>query len=236
MTSMSPAHPPKPVRLKFRFRLSPNWVERHIVEHGTRPAETYDLEVDLTELDSPSLRKRFLQAERGYQAMPGFPELDAPTEDVEVILDTLEQWLGGLGERQPFAIEMTQWIEAYGSPRLRTAHKRGYKVTSLYARERAAAEFPRYWVDTNGSAAWSERTDPSLAALGAETDERRHAAESPHPQLVPVIVWLREPPRDLDEVLEHADEDFMPGEAILISQYLGRYSLYLPLAHPREEE
>ncbi len=233
MSKLHPEHEPKPVRLQFTFQIAADWRERHVVEHGTRPAEKYTLAVELTELDSPALRRRWLDAHRGYDASPFFPELQRPTDDRDEVLEALEAWLVGQ-ERRPFEEVMEGWIADHGSPRLRTAHERGYKVNATYARERAKAEFPLYWVDTNKSAGWRERTDPSLEALALETGAEDEIAATEH-DLEPTIVWLTTPPDDLVQSLNRAGANFAAGEAVRIGGYLGRYALYLPLAHPREE-
>lgn len=237
MSKMSPAHPPEPVRLKFAFRLSPEWVDRHIVEHGTQPARDFEFEADLTEIEEPDLRRRFLVAFHRYGVLGGRCHLEAPTDDPEAIVEALESWLDGqMPHADDFGFELALWVTEHGSPRLRTAHKRGYKVNATYARERAALEFPAYWVDTNESALIKDRTDPSTDALAAETEALEAVEASVHDGLVTRVVWMLQPPADLALWLSGKYKKFSHCEAVRISGYLGRYSLYLPLPYPRGEE
>ncbi|HEV2813742.1 MAG TPA: hypothetical protein VGW10_10870 [Solirubrobacteraceae bacterium] len=223
------------MRLKFMLKLSPEAIERHVVERGTQPAEDHTFWVDLTELPTLELRKRVFEAHRAYMAKSGLPPLDAPTEDLETLLEAIETWVrSDPPARDAFATEMRAWVDAHGSDRLKLMVERGYKANQTYARERAASEFPVYWVDTNESARWRERTDPSAEALALETAERTYAATVSQ-DLSPLIVWLTDPPAHLDQALTAKGVDFVAGESIHIAKYLGRYSLYLPLRYPREE-
>ena len=133
-----------------------------------------------------------------------------------------------------FEKEMKDWIKDFGSVRLRRAAERGYKVNATYARERAALEFPDFWVHTRPEEIWSERTDPSEDALELEQAVLARPV-SRADDLSARIVWLTGPPADLDENLEEAGEIFEPCEAILLRPYLGRYSLLRPLEWPRRE-
>jgi hypothetical protein len=223
------------VRLKFKLKLSPAWVDQHIVEHGTRPADEYEIEFDLTKVGSAPLRKRLLIVHRRYEASRYLAVMPVPTSDPEELVATLEPWLDRHApEPSTFADAMATWIAERGSPRLRLAHERGYKVNATYARERAAVEFSSYWVDTNGSALVNDRTDPSADALAVETDARGRAQASPHDGLVPRIVWMIRPPDDLAQSLGSQGKAFNATEAIHIANYLNRYSLYLPLPYPRD--
>lgn len=136
--------------------------------------------------------------------------------------------------QRQFESDMEVWIEEYGSGRLRLARERGYKVTSSYAKERAARELPEAWIDTADRATWRERVDPTFDALKDETLVEKWMEQRGLPYSVQ-IVWLVEPPSSMAEILDRGTDDepfgveFEQQEALLIAGYLDRYNAFLPI-------
>ena len=64
--------------------------------------------------------------------------------------------------------EMTAWIAAHGSDRLRALLEDGYPVRSLYAWERTAREFPGFVPDIDGRARWRALGDVDDAPTDAQ--------------------------------------------------------------------
>lgn len=124
--------------------------------------------------------------------------------------DRVKQW----------AAEMERWIAQYGSERLKLGYERGYNVRGLYAKERAAQEFPGFYVDIDGRMLWEERYAPSMAALELETEVRELVQKHGMPPSSVQIVWLTRPPKGLDR-----DFYFGPREAVLVRGYLEHYNL-----------
>lgn len=113
------------------------------------------------------------------------------------------------------------WIEAHGSDQLRRGFERGHDCGRLYTLERAAIEAPGYVVDYYDGAKWKDRSCPSVAALnGAEAAELLNVGDVK-------IIWLTEPPVDTKIDNEYYDysEPFEACEAVVISNYLGKYDL-----------
>lgn len=108
--------------------------------------------------------------------------------------------------------EKKEWIAAYGSDHLKRATALDYNCQKKYVLERATKEFPNFVVDYNNKAGWKERVCPSKEALSAVEIliEQREAK----------VVWLTFPAYELEEY-----EEFEPCEAVVISNYLGLYTL-----------
>lgn len=240
MVKLEASHPPDPVSLSFRFKVDEAWIEEQIVATGKRPASIHELEIPLVEVDKPTLRRRLLHAERLLKALATtLPILPRPETDPKRFVEAVESWLAE-ASRPPtadeFGDEMRAWVDEHGSERLRMAVERGYKVNATYARERAALEFPGFWVDTSGAAKWRDRTDPSLRALELET-ATAHESNANHVSGVQIfIVWLIEPPTDLARWLDERDEVFDSGESLVVLNYLGRYTLVRPIDLPEGED
>jgi len=125
-------------------------------------------------------------------------------------------------EREARKAEKAAWIEAHGSAHLKAAFGRGYDCQRLYVQERAAMEAPRFEVDFDGTANWKSRSCPSSGALQAEVEAERLGIGDVK------TVWLIHPPTDCSrsEVEQEADWwDFEPCEAVVITGYLGKYTL-----------
>lgn len=119
-------------------------------------------------------------------------------------------------EKQRKREEMADWIERYGDEQLQLAHANGYKCHRLYASQRAALEYPGFILDFNDKSTWNERVSPSLTAL------KQLGA---YPNTNAEIVWITGLGDD-----EEAIDEFECFEAIVISKYLGKYDLILPIA------
>jgi hypothetical protein len=238
MPRSTPVRPPEPEVVRFQFLVSSQWIDDQIIATGRRPSRAHRIEFDLSEIDSPDVRRRLLDAARACQSLHTAMTLDHPEDDPEAFLRAVESWLmlvgRGLGPDQ-FDADMQSWIAEFGSERLRRASGRGYKVNATYASERAAREFPRFWVHTHPDPIWTDRTDPSQKALLIE-EKVLEAVAGRTPRLEVRIVWLREPPAPLEQRLDAVGEVFEPGEAIVVRPFLGRYALVLPLAWPRRDD
>lgn len=107
--------------------------------------------------------------------------------------------------------EISDWIAAHGSERLRLAHAKEYKCRGLYINERLALELGEGWVYRSSGYDFEDCINPTLTAL--ETLEAL-------PQgYTGVIIWMKEP-------LEGGtDEDFEGYEAIKVdANWLGEYA------------
>lgn len=114
--------------------------------------------------------------------------------------------------------ERVAWITEHGSDYLRRATKLGYNCQRQYVAERAALELPDFQVDFDSQAAWKSRSCPSLEALNEveRLIETGHKAE---------VVWLTYIKPDDDEDDDWNDDEFEACEAIVIHNYLSRYTL-----------
>ena len=111
-----------------------------------------------------------------------------------------------------FTAEKLRWAAAHGSDRLKRGLARDHECTGIYIIERAALEAPGYTVDVKQRAAWKNRPCPSLEALDtADKLEKSGLGTSE-------IVWLTESP-------DEDDYNFEECEAVVINDYLGKYTL-----------
>ncbi len=109
--------------------------------------------------------------------------------------------------------EKRRWADAHGSDHLKRALDRGHNSQRLYVTERAALEAPGFAVDFSDNAKWRSRATPSVAALdAADAADKLDVGAAK-------IVWLTSP------VYEVADDEWVPREAIVIEDYLGKYYL-----------
>lgn len=119
--------------------------------------------------------------------------------------------------------EKSAWIAEHGSDQLRRGSERGHDCGRLYTLERSAIEAPGFTVDYYDGAGWKERSCPSAAAL-----DEADAAEGLGIGSVK-IVWLTDEPVDTkhesyDDYRSYS-EPFEACEAVVISNYLGKYDL-----------
>jgi len=243
---MHPVGDAAAVKLSFKFTVSSDWIEEQLQETGVELPETWEVDFDLPEVPKV-FRGPLLAAHRQYVHLPGLPDFYAPVDEPEPFLEAIGPWLATSTEQQQqeemqsralsaaeaqtvenFESERKTWISQHGSPRLKRAEARGYKVNRTYATERAAIEFPRFWVDTSAESEIRERTDPSTEALDLE-QEVRAWMEVHNLDFEPRIVWLVEPSKDLDEHIDQGSWLFEQQEAILVSGFLDRYILLLPV-------
>jgi len=235
MPESIPIYGPQPVVLTFKYKVSDAWVEEQILETGVRPSKDWELTVDLREVPTKEARKTITDGYRSGLGLGTLVELGEPTDDpVEVAKVMIAVELFGADSEQSSAdakYEMgrREWIAEHGSERLRLAYGRGYVVNRLYVVERSRKEMPGFWVDTTGAAVFKRRANPSVAALNLETGVDEHLAGL-YDDVASVIVWMTEPPKDLQTYIEEENlvvEEQM--EALLVSDWLGRHDLYLPI-------
>jgi hypothetical protein len=232
-----------PVVLSLKYGLSPAGAEKYVEETGFEAPRSYLLHVSLPDLP-PDLRKRaavlrkqieIAQPWVSFTAAQSHPLIDATTEDAEVLIAAWEKHVAeafALAEtmkkmdeqnaradelmKRGYADQISGWVSAYGSDRLKLSQSRKYQVAGLYLRERLAVEFPGFVADVNKKAKWSARANPSDEALAIETKIIESARRLDERYTVR-IVWLE---RDV----EGSDAK---GEAIYVSPYLGQYNLFL---------
>jgi hypothetical protein len=235
--------------LQFQFTVSEAWIEEQLEQTGMEMPDTWEVEFELPEVPA-DLRPQLIGAHRQYLHLPGYPELYAPVDNPRAFLEAISDWIRQSTaefEREQATSQMLQaaearmtrafdeerdaWIAEYGSERLRAASSRGYKVNRSYAIERAAAEYPHFWVDTSGEADLRERTDPTTEALNVEEAVKTlmSARELDNGEGGPRIVWLVEATKELEDFAEANDWMIEQQEAILVPAFLGRYSLILPI-------
>lgn len=245
MSELRPVKPDSVVTMTWEYDVSEDWINAEIDRTGVKPSRRWAFDIDLSQdVIDPLQRHRLREAFDAYMQIEEYIELPFPTEDVDVLLHHVEPWLRAIAakgsaeaevlkerdrRRRYFETNRQTWVEEHGSPRLRLALARGYKVNRLYTQERAALEMPGFWADTNDSADAAERTDPSAEALALETNVQQHLKAS-EIEGMPRIVWLKEPPSAMAEAVEeHPWLVFESQEAVAVDDYLGRYRMFLPL-------
>ncbi len=245
--SVRPETEPQEIVLVFEVDVSDAYIEDYIETLGVEPPRRWSIEFDLQEVP-PALRSALRKAHARYLSVDPYPSILAPTDDPEEFLDLITPWLEVVEqeevaeERERQALEqqaeeqqkiflsaMADWAHDQGSPRLKAAIERGYKANTTYALERAAREVPGFWVDTAGDAEWGDRSDPSEEALDLEKAVQ-HLLAAQGIKKQAKIVWLVTPPRLLTRWLEDEQgEYFESQEAILVADYLDRYTIVLPI-------
>lgn len=240
---------PAQVILEFIYFVDQEWIEQTIDDEGYKPASKWGVKFDLSEVSSSELRRRIRLAHEHYTESDDYPVLAGPTEEPDKFADLMEAWRETVEkeeaetaaeskaksdvqtkENAAFSEQMTTWVSKHGSGRLKVAVERGYKSNRTYALERAAAEFPEFWVDTAEDLEWNDRVDPSETALDLEIRVRESIEKlGLNEETDARIVWLTEAPRAVDEKLDEEGEQFEPQEAIVISSYLQRYTLAMPV-------
>lgn len=113
--------------------------------------------------------------------------------------------------------EIDDWIAAHGSDRLAKAYAQGYECKRLYAKERASLEYPDFELDYMDNLEYVDRINPSLEAL--ELSEQYAGSE---------VVWVK---ARHDESDDYATEQ---EEAVILKNFLGRYTLVKYLGDPGE--
>ncbi|WP_422448980.1 hypothetical protein [Thermoanaerobacterium sp. DL9XJH110] len=117
--------------------------------------------------------------------------------------------------------ERKAWIEQHGSEKLKLALELGYECQTDYVYERARKEFPDFTLDYFDNGCWDEADNPSFETLKAvkELIDKGYNA---------YIVKIKKFPYDEDNDSENDYNDYydnIEGEAIVISNYLGKYDL-----------
>jgi hypothetical protein len=245
--TLRPIEDPQPVELIFKVTVSEEFVKECIDKEGMEPARKWGLQFDLAEVGTAALRHRLRRAWERYLDVEPYPEFPHPEGDPEAFLRVIEPWLDVVEEEEAeaekiaareakeekarmetFGRELERWVSAHGSRRLRMAAERGYRTNTSYALERVSKEMPGFWLDSAEDCEWGERADPSEEALDIEQAFQAHLNEV-DPELGVRIVWLTEAPRSLDRMMEKEDLEFSPQEALIVSRYLGRYLIVMPV-------
>ncbi|MFX4261256.1 hypothetical protein ACOBQJ_03530 [Pelotomaculum propionicicum] len=115
--------------------------------------------------------------------------------------------------------EKTAWIEEHGSNHLRRATALGYSCQGLYVKERAAMEFPGFYVDLDEHTKWKSRGWPSPETITMQLDLQAKG-------YLVEVVWLTRPPKDASEYpYKIYEKGFNPCEALVVKEYLGKHTL-----------
>ncbi len=116
-------------------------------------------------------------------------------------------------KKRAYTEERNCWIQEKGSQYLKDCIRLDYNIDSKYVIERAKVELPEYTVDIDGSASYSQKSNPSKGALEevVKLVNDGHDAE---------VIWLSS--FDEDEDYEYIFEEC---EAIIIKDYLEYYDL-----------
>jgi hypothetical protein len=243
MVQAGPQGAARVVEHSYVYAVSDRFIEERIELEGVELPRQWTISFSLQDLPDPGTRSRALHLRKLFLELGRELELEAPTDDPIEFLDRLEEWVATERElleyeeiqrrqaeeareweMQEFEGAMDAWIQERGSNRLKTSRRKRYKVTSSYARARGREELPGFWIDTAGSAEYRERVDPSAEALKIEANVE--AFLSGHGlELQTRVIWLTEPPSGFGDTYE--EWDFEQQEAIVISNYLGRYEAFL---------
>lgn len=246
MAKLIPAHAPAPVPIALPFAVAEEWIVDQLEATGKRVAANHTLACAVEELPV-ELRRRALLVARQREELedaehrPQIAALDVddPLANAERVIAAWERHLKDeakqakarqlkhsaetakkRAEAKRFREAMASWIAAHGSADLKRAHQRGYKVASVYVRERAGVEFPGFMVDTTDEAEWGERSNPTGEALDLEEQTLARVQELGTEYAVR-IVWLTTPPKAFWRV----EGAFVDREAVVVRGWLGRYDL-----------
>jgi regulator of replication initiation timing len=114
--------------------------------------------------------------------------------------------------------EKAVWISRHGSEHLRKLYEGGYDTSTVYAKERAALEYPGFCIDLDDNLNFRKCSQPSLRSL------KEQECYSPKPSIVIVS--------DSHDEDEHLINPEYPEEALLFESYLDEFNLvkYLGMA------
>lgn len=162
----------------------------------------------------PELDRLIAAYEKGEAELAAKKALEAAErEKNKAAEETIEKAIKAL-----HAQDKIDWIALCGSDHLKRATALGYNCQRYYVLERAEHELPGFTVDFNGYACWKERSCPGETAL---TEVERLIGQGHNAR----VVWLTEPPYKQSDEEHYAEGPFEPCEAIVISDYLGKYQL-----------
>lgn len=212
----------------------------YVAQHGENSIR-YDFRVEDVSTLSMEEKMRVAQAHSRAQKSPrhAAPVLSTFPENLADVLDGYEEHAGSKQKsKEPsnhssaFEQEQLDWIEAHGSEHIKRAIDRGYHVTGLYARERAALEFPGFIVDTQNAVSLKERISPTAEALELEEEIEAKLNVLPSNNGEDVrIMWAA----GVHSGSQDADLSGIKREVVVVSNYLGRYSLIKPVARPSQD-
>lgn len=246
MAKLIPAHAPTPVPIALPFAVAEEWILDQLEATGKRVAANHTLACAVEELPVELRRRALLVArererldEEEHRPVVDSLDVDDPLANAERVILAWERHLAEEAKRartrqlehraetvdkraeaKRFRDAMATWIATHGSADLKRAHQRGYKVASVYVRERAGVEFPGFMVDTTDEAEWGERSNPTGEALDLEEQTLARVQELGTEYAVR-IVWLTTPPKAFWRV----EDAFVDREAVVVLEWLGRYDL-----------
>ncbi|MEW5952608.1 MAG: hypothetical protein AB1815_02460 [Bacillota bacterium] len=230
------------VMLNVGFRL-PSWkkaaeqvdLEKKVLQSGYSPGWYWNTKSSIFHFDTPQTPEALLTWEQarvsGLTATESDPEnlakiaafeaayAERQARDEAARAKQLAREEAFRAERQAREAEKAAWIAAHGSDYLKRAAALGYDCQRQYVTERAAREVPGFILDFHDRAEWKSRACPSEEALGQVEAllEQGFQAE---------VVWLTRP-ADAEPDNENFDpyQGFEPCEAVVVSNYLGKYTL-----------
>ena len=123
-------------------------------------------------------------------------------------------------------LERSNWIQEHGSERLKLAIKNGYFIESLYVKERAAVEYPGWFVDIDDEITWSKASNPSIKSL--RSLEEIKASE---PDIADnLTIAYSSSDCEYGELMQFfGSENKIPSQIIILSGFLGEFTLLKPI-------
>lgn len=152
--------------------------------------------------DGPNSQSKTISIPNELEGIEGYEEAIALQQ---AIASQIEQ---NIAERDR---EKAQWIQQHGSSYLKNCAKYGYDCQRRYVYERAALEYPDYFIDFDDTAAFAQRTQPSAEALEEAI------------RVGGLVCWLTKVPKLKDAF--KVFEGKAPCEAVVIRGYLDKYDL-----------
>lgn len=119
--------------------------------------------------------------------------------------------------------EMKEWIEVFGSERLKLGIQEGYNIKASYFEERISLEFPGFVRDAKKSSRYEEKINPSLNALKKLIEVKGNPYYKPeyNAEIVWMTAGIKDMDMDDDNSLDFYEDDvYVPHEALFIQNYL----------------
>lgn len=185
-----------------------------------------------------------------------YPTLPAKTFNISDLVEAYETWAqewASVAHDHHWALqraqlsfdeEMKQWAEAMGSDRLKMGLADGFRMTRVYLEERIAHEAPGFYAlfqEEGKGSIWNARNGPTEDALRMRrwVQDRldSHGGFVRHPPKA-TIGWIKTedlPSEMIDwsELDERYCDPIESFEAIVVPNWLGRYTLIGPIGSPR---
>ncbi|MTD43802.1 hypothetical protein GKE82_05640 [Conexibacter sp. W3-3-2] len=177
------------------------------------------------------------------------PTLPAQTFNVSDLVAAYEAWAqdwvriarhhhaGLTAQRRSFEVEMLRWAQQHGSEQLRIGLEDGFRMTKLYLEERIEHTAPGFYAAFQAKDAepvWKPRSAPSETALRMRRAvQARFESADDTADLKVTIGWLdaENLPKDMIRLVPDwgPDDDEWKFEAIIVPDWLGRYTLIGPV-------